>query len=80
MISHGGLGTIKECFDAKVPMLIYPLNLKIDQVGNGIRIEANKLGIAGNLRNDTSEMIRTNIIKGLKNQKNLKMDSREINK
>lgn len=69
MISHGGLGSIKECFDAKVPMLIYPLNLKIDQVGNGIRVEANNLGVVGNLRNDSKEMITRKILLMLRRKK-----------
>jgi zeaxanthin glucosyltransferase len=43
MITHGGLGSIKECMDAEVPMLVVPINKAIDQLGNAARIEANSL-------------------------------------
>lgn len=44
MITHGGLGSIKECMDANVPMLVVPINYELDQLGNAARIEANGLG------------------------------------
>jgi UDP:flavonoid glycosyltransferase YjiC (YdhE family) len=49
MITHGGLGSIKECFDAKVPMLVFPINKRVDQIGNGVRVEINGWGIRGDL-------------------------------
>lgn len=44
MITHGGLGSIKECMDAGVPLLVVPINQELDQPGNAARIEANGLG------------------------------------
>lgn len=44
MITHGGLSSVKECMDAKVKMLVVPINTKIDQPGNAARVEANGLG------------------------------------
>lgn len=44
MITHGGLGNYKECYDANVKMLVVPINTKLDQTGNAARIEANAYG------------------------------------
>lgn len=43
-ITHGGLGSVKEAYHAKVPMLVVPLNKKIDQPGNAARVKAAGLG------------------------------------
>lgn len=51
-ILHGGLTTIKECFDAQVPMLVYPINPNYDNSGNAARIAINGYGIMGNFRKD----------------------------
>lgn len=45
MITHGGLGSLKECVAHGVPMNVYPL--KDDQPGNGARVEYHRLGHAG---------------------------------
>ena len=45
MITHGGLGSFKECVAHGVPMNVYPL--KDDQPGNGARVEHHRLGHAG---------------------------------
>jgi UDP:flavonoid glycosyltransferase YjiC (YdhE family) len=42
MITHGGLGSVKECAALGVPMLVFPL--KDDQPGNAARVEARGLG------------------------------------
>lgn len=44
MITHGGLGTYKECVEADIKMLVAPVNLVLDQVGNAKRIEKNGFG------------------------------------
>jgi zeaxanthin glucosyltransferase len=61
VISHGGLGTIKECIDAQVPMIIYPLNVNTDQVSNANRIQYLGLGLAGNFKTATVNSIRKKI-------------------
>jgi len=49
MIGHGGLGSIKDCLLAKVPMLICPTNSRYDQVGNGARVLAHGIGLVSNI-------------------------------
>jgi hypothetical protein len=59
MITHGGLGSVKECLQAGVPMLAYPLNLKIDQKGNAARVVANGFGLRGDMEKDSeAEILR----------------------
>jgi zeaxanthin glucosyltransferase len=53
MITHGGLGTIKECYDANVPMLVVPINKAVDQNGNGVRVEVNGYGLLADLKKET---------------------------
>jgi MGT family glycosyltransferase len=45
MITHGGLGSVKECVAHGVPMLVFPLD--IDQPGNAARVVHHGLGLAG---------------------------------
>jgi len=45
MITHGGLGTVKECIFHEVPMVVYPLMR--DQPDNARRIVRHGLGLAG---------------------------------
>lgn len=45
MITHAGLGTVKECIAAGVPMLAFPAGY--DQPGNAARIERHGLGKRG---------------------------------
>lgn len=45
MITHGGLGTIKECIYSGVPMIVVPV--KRDQPGNAARIVYHGLGVMG---------------------------------
>ena len=56
-ITHGGLNSIKEAVYACVPMLVYPLNPKMDQNGNSTRVVFHQLGLRGNLVTDTDELI-----------------------
>jgi zeaxanthin glucosyltransferase len=53
MITNGGLGTIKECILAGVPMLIYPC--AFDQNGNSARVVFHKLGCRGRMSNITTK-------------------------
>ena len=48
MITHGGLGSIKECILHAVPMLVVPLD--IDQPGNAARVLHHGLGLCADVR------------------------------
>ncbi len=48
MITHGGLGTVKECIVRGVPMVVFPS--MYDQPDNALRIVHHRLGTAGDLR------------------------------
>lgn len=49
MITHGGLGTIKECILLGVPMIVFPF--RWDQPFNAARVVAHGLGVRGEVRN-----------------------------
>ena len=49
MITHGGLGSVKECIRLAVPMLVFPLNPKVDQAGNAARVHYHKIGLRGDM-------------------------------
>ena len=48
MITHAGLGSVKECIAHAVPMLAFPLD--IDQPGNAARVAHHGLGLLGDIR------------------------------
>jgi UDP:flavonoid glycosyltransferase YjiC (YdhE family) len=66
-ITHGGLNSIKEAVYACVPMLVYPLNPKMDQKGNSTRVVFHQLGLRGNLQTDPEELIEKKIDELLQN-------------
>jgi UDP:flavonoid glycosyltransferase YjiC (YdhE family) len=45
VITHGGLGTIKECIESAVPVIVFPQGW--DQIGNMARVAHHGIGIAG---------------------------------
>ena len=47
MITHGGLGAIKECIFLGVPMVVFPC--RWDQPFNAARVAAHGLGVRGNI-------------------------------
>jgi zeaxanthin glucosyltransferase len=47
MITHGGLGSVKECVAHAVPMLVFPLD--VDQPGNAARVAYHGLGLVGDV-------------------------------
>lgn len=51
-ITHGGLGSIKEAIEYEVPMLVYPIDLVYDQVGNAFKVEYHRIGERGNFYNE----------------------------
>ena len=61
MITHGGHNSVKECLQAGVPMLVYPLNLKVDQPGNAVRVYKAGYGLFGKINRDSSTEIRRKI-------------------
>lgn len=54
MITHGGMNSIQECLQYKVPMLVYPLNTKFDQPGNAARVQYHGFGLKGNMELESS--------------------------
>ena len=64
MITHGGLGTIKECIEAAVPIIVFPQGW--DQTGNMARVAYHGIGIAG-VRATTSA-VRQYILDALSNK------------
>jgi len=50
MVTHGGLGTIKECIFHDVPMVVFPFGR--DQPDNARRVVHHGLGLAGDLTGD----------------------------
>jgi UDP:flavonoid glycosyltransferase YjiC (YdhE family) len=55
-ITHGGINSIDECILGGVPMLIY-CGGETDMAGNTARVVHHGLGIAGNPRRDTPQVI-----------------------
>jgi zeaxanthin glucosyltransferase len=55
MVTHGGLGTIKECIFHDVPMVVFPISR--DQPDNAKRVVHHRLGLAGDLVGATAEGI-----------------------
>lgn len=68
MITHGGLNSISECIQAKVPMLTFPLIKKVDHFGNSARVVANGFGLKGDIETDTLNVIRAKVQNLLRNK------------
>ncbi len=61
MITHGGFNTIRECIQAEVPMLVYPLTRKWDQPGNSARVVFHRIGMKGNIRKINTRSLKSKI-------------------
>lgn len=61
VVSHGGLTTIKECLQHGRPMLIYPINKRMDMRGNGARVTSNNWGLMGEMEKDSLAQITEKI-------------------
>ncbi|MET0286144.1 MAG: glycosyltransferase [Polyangiales bacterium] len=59
MITHGGLGSVKECVMRGVPMLGVPLD--VDQPGNVARVLYHQLGLAADVKHTGTRELRTMI-------------------
>jgi UDP:flavonoid glycosyltransferase YjiC (YdhE family) len=57
MITHGGLGAVKECIFFGVPMIVFPC--KWDQPSNAARVVARGLGVRGNIKNPSARQIHS---------------------
>jgi zeaxanthin glucosyltransferase len=60
-INHGGLNSIKEGIDAKVPMLVFPIEEKTDTCGNSTRVVYHGIGLRGDVVHDGAEDIKQKI-------------------
>jgi zeaxanthin glucosyltransferase len=60
VVTHGGINTIDECVVNGLPMLVYCGN-ETDMAGNTARIAYHGIGIAGDLRRDSTADIRRHI-------------------
>lgn len=54
-ITHGGLNSILEAVALDVPMIVFPLNRRWDQAGNGARVVAQGKGLVGDLNKVTAK-------------------------
>jgi UDP:flavonoid glycosyltransferase YjiC (YdhE family) len=52
MVTHGGMGTVKECIVRGVPMVVFPIDH--DQPDNARRVVHHNLGVSGDLRSATA--------------------------
>ena len=87
MITAGGLNSIRECIDAEVPMIVYPMNNKTDQPGNAARVAFHNLGVTGNIRTATPRSVSRKIASILEERddfmrslQNMKQKIRESNR
>lgn len=67
VITHGGLGTIKECIANHKPMLVVPFTY--DQPGNGARVERIGLGLTTRTPNTNAAEIERSLISLMDNQR-----------
>jgi UDP:flavonoid glycosyltransferase YjiC (YdhE family) len=57
MITHGGLGAVKECILFGVPMIVFPC--RWDQPHNAARVVYHGLGVRGNINDASVEQIHS---------------------
>ena len=67
MITSGGMNSIAECIEKEVPMLVCPLSLKSDQLGNSARVVYHGLGLRARIKWDSSRTIEKRIVQIFEN-------------
>ena len=67
MITSGGMNSIAECIEKEVPMLVCPLSLKSDQLGNSARVVYHGLGLRARIKLDSSRTIEKRIVQLFEN-------------
>lgn len=67
MITLGGMNSIAECVEKEVPMLVCPLSLKSDQLGNSARVVYHGLGLRARIKWDSSRTIEKRIVQIFEN-------------
>jgi UDP:flavonoid glycosyltransferase YjiC (YdhE family) len=65
MITHGGIGTLKDCIFFAVPMIVFPMMR--DQPMSGARVVYHGLGVRGDMRHVTVESVQALIEKVARN-------------
>jgi zeaxanthin glucosyltransferase len=60
-ITHGGMNSIHDAIRYRVPMLVYPIDRNYDQQGNSSRVVYHRLGLRGDLDNDTFDDIKNKL-------------------
>lgn len=71
-ITHGGINSVHDAIRAKVPMLVYPVDMSYDQNGNSSRVVYHKLGLRGDFDLDTADDIRQKLKEIFDNKNNFK--------
>ena len=66
-ITSGGMNSIAECIEKEVPMLVCPLSLKSDQLGNSARVVYHGLGLRARIKLDSSRTIEKRIVQLFEN-------------
>lgn len=67
MVTLGGMNSIAECIEKEVPMLVCPLSLKSDQLGNSARVVYHGLGLRARIRWDSSRTMEKRIVQIFEN-------------
>ena len=66
MVTHGGLGSVKEALQNGVPMLVYPFHSNSDMSGNAARIQSKSWGLKGNVLTDSAYEVENKVREVLK--------------
>lgn len=77
MITHGGLGTVKECLYYGVPMICLPIQR--DQFSNAARVIYHGVGLSTKMRNINKKKL-INLISEMENNNTFKINSFKMSK
>lgn len=77
MITHGGLGSVKECVLNAVPMLVFPLD--VDQPGNAARVRYHGVGLHGDIAKTSVDELLAMLDRAL-NEPSFRENSRALQK